>query len=163
MLSVCQSPLDRALLTLLASTGLRASECCQLRVSDIDFQDRCLRVRLAKGGKTRRVGLPDRVIEAVQVWLESHPDPSPEAWLFRNRLGESLDRHGLYKRLERLGKMAGVKVSPHALRRAFVTINAGKGRPLVYLQKACGHSDIKTTMGYCLTTEAETVEAMKHW
>ncbi len=70
---------------------------------------------------------------------------------------------GFYQRLERLGTKAGVKVSPHALRRAFVTINANKGRPLQMLQMACGHSNITTTRSYCLTSENEVIEAMKGW
>jgi integrase len=69
----------------------------------------------------------------------------------------------IYNRLKRLGKEAGVTVSPHALRRCFVTLNANKGRPLQMLKHACGHSDIKTTMGYCMTTEQEVIEAMKEW
>jgi len=74
-----------------------------------------------------------------------------------------MGRSGLLQRVERLGQLACVKVSPHALRRAFVTINANKGRPLVILQRSCGHSDIKTTMSYCLTAEQEVIEAMKGW
>jgi site-specific recombinase XerD len=54
-------------------------------------------------------------------------------------------------------------VNPHALRRAFVTINVKKGRPLRYLQIACGHNSIVTTETYCQTQEQEVVDAMKEW
>jgi len=74
-----------------------------------------------------------------------------------------MTRTDLYHRLHRLGRKVGVDVSPHMLRRAFVTINANKGRPLPMLQIACGHSDIKTTRNYCQTTEQEVIEAMKEW
>ena len=74
-----------------------------------------------------------------------------------------MDRYGIRVRLKKLGTKAKVDVTPHALRRAFVTINANKGRPLPMLQIACGHSDITTTRSYCMTTEDETIEAMKNW
>jgi integrase len=66
-------------------------------------------------------------------------------------------------RLEKLALKTGIPVTPHALRRAFVTINAYKGRPLPMLQIACGHSDITTTRSYCMTSEDETIEAMQNW
>lgn len=66
-------------------------------------------------------------------------------------------------KLSRIGKRAGVHVSPHMLRRAFVTINANKGRSLVMLQMAWGHADITTTRSYCQTTEEEVIQAMKAW
>jgi integrase/recombinase XerD len=76
---------------------------------------------------------------------------------------QQMIRDGLLNRIRRIGKRAGVDVSPHALRRAFVTINANKGRSLVMLQMACGHSDIKTTRSYCKTSEEEMINAMKEW
>jgi len=74
-----------------------------------------------------------------------------------------MTRDGLLNRIRRLGKKLNIDVSPHALRRAFVTINANKGRSLVMLQMACGHSDIKTTRSYCKTTEEEVIREMKNW
>jgi integrase/recombinase XerD len=74
-----------------------------------------------------------------------------------------MTRDGLLNRIHKLGKRIGIDVSPHALRRAFVTINANKGRSLVMLQMACGHSDIKTTRSYCKTTEDEMIREMQQW
>jgi integrase len=77
--------------------------------------------------------------------------------------GRSVERYGARTRLEKLGQRIGIPVTPHALRRAFVTLNANKGRPLVMLQIACGHSDIATTRSYCLTSEDEAIQAMQGW
>jgi site-specific recombinase XerD len=74
-----------------------------------------------------------------------------------------MDRHGIQQRIQRLGLQANIAVNPHALRRAFVTINANQGKPLVMLQMACGHNDIATTRSYCMTTEDEVVLAMADW
>ncbi len=156
--------LDQELtIRLLATTGVRASEFCALKISDLDLEHRCLTVQRGKGGKRRKVGLNNTVIDLLQRYLESRRPYKHEDFLFLNRFGQKMERDGLLNRLRRLGRLADVKVSPHALRRAFVTINANKGRSLVMLQIACGHSDIKTTRSYCQTTEDEVIQAMKDW
>lgn len=162
LLEASQSALERLIVILLSQTGLRVNEAANLRIEDIDFENKVLTVRLAKWGKTRRVGLSTAVISAIQTYLSFRPKVK-EDWLFINRNGERMDRFGIRNRLDRIGDRVKVKVTPHALRRAFVTLNANKGRPLVMLQIACGHNDIATTRSYCMTTEDETIEAMQGW
>jgi len=164
LLGVCDTPLDKLIIILLSSTGLRATEACELKLDDIDLAKRYLVVRIGKGGKTRMVGLTENCVQAIIEYRESKLGSSKRCpYLLKDKDGWQMCRNGLYQRIERLGKLADVKVSPHALRRAFVTINANKGRPLQMLQMACGHSDIKTTMSYCRTTEQEVIDAMKGW
>jgi len=161
LISVCKRPLDRLIIILLASTGLRASEACSLKLRDIDLQERKIHLYKGKWGKSRRVGITEGLYEALMEYLKLRETLNPNDPLLINQDGQPMDRSGIYKRLQKLGRKAGVQVSPHALRRAFVTINVGNGIPLVYLQLACGHSDIKTTRDYCQTSEDEVIEAMK--
>lgn len=162
LLAACEMPLDRLLLLLLSQTGLRASEAAGLKLDDLHLEKRYLVITRAKWGKTRRVGLTQVAIEAIQAYLplRQHPE-SPSLMTKIN--GKPMDRNGIITRIYKLGRKAGVPVSPHALRRSFVTINANKGRPLPMLQIACGHSNITTTRSYCMTSEDETIEAMKDW
>lgn len=162
LLEVCSKPLDRLLIILLSQTGLRVSEAASLKLNDVDLEKKILTVRIAKWGKTRRVGLSEEVVIAIKEYLPERPKASKE-WLMLNSRKEQINRYGIRTRLEKLGQQAKVPVTPHALRRAFVTINVNKGRPLVMLQIACGHSDITTTRSYCMTTEDETIEAMQGW
>jgi len=162
LISNSQDDLDRLLVILLSHTGLRASEACGLKMNDIHLEGRYLTVRYAKWGKTRRVGLPGRVIDAITNYCRIRPDTSSE-YLLLNKKSSQMDRHGIQQRIQRLGLRANVVVNPHALRRAFVTINANMGKPLVMLQIACGHNDIATTRSYCMTTEDEVVSAMADW
>ncbi len=162
LLAVCETLQDRLIITLLAHTGLRASEACALLWNDVDFEKGCLIVKLGKGNKTRRMGITTVLLNAFKAHREDTLKKST-GHVFTNRDGHPMNRNGLYQRLERLGIKAKVKVSPHALRRAFVTINANKGRPLPILQRSCGHSDVRTTMSYCMTSEQEVIEAMKGW
>ena len=163
LLAVTQTVEECLIVAFLTETGLRVSEACALKMKDIDLENQCLTVQLAKWGKSRRVGLSPNALAVIQVYLQDHPKGTPDEFLFLNKKGKRMDRHGLYQRLERIGKRAGVDVSPHALRRAFVTINANKGRPLPMLQLACGHNDIGTTRSYCMTTEEEVIAAMRDW
>lgn len=162
LLNACKDPLDHLIVILLSQTGLRATEAISLKLDDLNLEKRILTVRQAKWGKSRRIGLSSSTIETLQAYLPLRPS-HPEGWVFINVKGQQMQRHGLLMRLRRLSRLTGIKVTPHALRRAFVTINANKGRPLAMLQIACGHSDITTTRSYCMTTEDEAIEAMQGW
>ena len=161
LMSVCKKTSDLLIVILLASTGLRASEACHLKVSDVDFESGKMIVRLGKGGKTRRVGMTESLQTILLRSLNERGNVKAEDPLFLSRTNTPIDRNGLYKRLQKLGRKAGVLVTPHALRRAFVTLNVAANIPLVFLQIACGHADIKTTRSYCQTSEDEVIEAMK--
>jgi integrase len=162
LLKACHSLDDTVMVSLLAFTGLRVSEACALCWADADLVLGHLVVRRGKGGKERKLGLNGQLLELLSQTKEDQ-EPSSEASILRDESGRSMTRHTLYKKLVKLGSKAGVSVTPHALRRAFVTINAAKGRPLPILQRSCGHGDIKTTMLYCRIAEEEVINAMKGW
>jgi excisionase family DNA binding protein len=159
----CDTPHEWVLLHLLAHTGIRASELCSLTLADIDLEKGAITIELGKGGKKRRIGLSKAALDAIALFLAKCPPTSATSPLFLNGHGVAFNRYNLYQLLQKIGDRAKVKISPHALRRAFVTINANKGRPLQMLQIACGHSKITTTMGYCRTSEQEVIDAMKVW
>ena len=158
--NACKTTSERVTISLLAYTGLRATEACQLNIDDIDWASNSLIVRKGKGGKSRRVGLNKALITVLNRYLQEHPNSEA---LILNHERKRQTRHGLCRQVERIGKRVGHHVTPHVLRRAFVTINANKGRPLQMLQMACGHSNIKTTRDYCLTSEQEVINAMQEW
>ena len=163
LLEHCNKPIETALLIVLTSTGLRASELCNLKLSDINLETRVFTAFDRKAGKTTTLGLTAMAVSTLKEYRESLPTWIDSPNVFVDEAGKPMSRLAIYNRLKRLGQRAGIAVHPHALRRAFVTINANKGRPLQMLQIACGHSSIKTTMDYCRTSEQEVIEAMKGW
>jgi integrase len=163
LIAHCDKPMNRVLVILLSNAGLRVSEVAHLKHGDIDLENRVLTIQLAKWGKTPRVGITERLLTVLSTYLSSVPIKNPKTPLFLKQNGKPMDRYGIAIRLETLAHKSGIPVTPHALRRAFVTINAHKGRPLPMLQIACGHSDITTTRSYCMTSEDETIEAMQNW
>ncbi len=156
--------LSKTLITFLANTGLRASECCNLKLEDVSLINRTVYVKLGKGKKNRMVGLTDKALSVLTPYLEMRLKIQTKLEnFFINRAGTAFNNQSLAKRIKRLGKQINLDISPHALRRSFVTINVNQGKPLVHLQIACGHSDITTTRNYCMTSQNEVIEAMKGW
>ncbi len=162
MEAACKNIYEKTVVIVLSQTGIRSGEFCNLRCEDIDLENRVLYIRKAKWGKTRKVALTRKAAETLQAYLEEHPR-KPKDRMFLNSLDKPLHRDGLINRLRRIGQRVGVHAHPHAMRRAFVTINIAKGRSIVDIQVLCGHTRISTTREYCQTTNDDAVSRMKDW
>jgi integrase/recombinase XerD len=144
---------DRALLELLYATGLRVSELLSLRITDVDLENRVLRV-YGKGSKERLVPFGEMArIALIRYMKESRPLLALKGinpYLFLNRRGERLSRVGFWKILRKYAKMAGIfsKVHPHILRHTFATHLLLRGCDLRSLQELLGHSSPATTKVY---------------
>lgn len=151
-----------SLIALMGFTGLRNSEVCKLRLVDVDFDKGNIVVADGKGGKTRKVGLPERIAPLLKLYLKHRPETLAQTF-FVGATGQPLDRDLVIKRLGRLSRSAGIKVGAHMLRRTFATRTAHRGVPLDKLQVVLGHADIQTTRGYVQTCDHEVVQEMRHW
>lgn len=157
--------LSKVLIQLMANTGMRVSEVAKLKLNDIDLDSRVIFIWLTKMNKNRRVGIVDSLFDLLHEYLklrlklfrDNHDN------FFLSSKGTPLSRKSIGQKLSRLSKSMSYDLSPHMLRRYFVTSNVNKGKPLVHLQILCGHSDISTTRSYCKTTEDEVLEMMKSW
>ena len=143
---------DVAILELLYSSGLRATELCDLKLRDVNGSVGCVRV-LGKGMKERIVPLGRAAIEAISRYVnDSRPqfDKRRSERLFLSRTGKPMDRIGLWMLVEKYGRKAGLlnAISPHTLRHCFATHLIGGGADLRIVQELLGHSDISTTQVY---------------
>jgi len=134
-----------ALVCLLAFNGLRISEAVAAEVGDLGFErgHRTLRVQ-RKGGKAATIPLAPRTVAAVAL-LIGDCEQGP---IFATRTGRAMDRHAAWKVIRRLGRAAGLELSPHGLRHAFVTNALDAGVPLHVVQDGAGHADPRTTQRY---------------
>jgi integrase/recombinase XerC len=146
---------DRALLELLYATGMRVSELTGLDLSDLDLNERVVRV-LGKGGKERLVPFGKHARNALHEYfpareglLARSKQPAAEA-VFLNRFGGRLSDRSVRRLLDRAIVRAGVlyNVSPHALRHTFATHLLTGGADLRSIQELLGHSSLSTTQGY---------------
>lgn len=114
---------DEAIIRLLADTGLRASECINLTVADVDLTDMVLTVRRGKGGKGRRVPFHAEAAQAVDRYKRVRKlhrlAGEPNLWL--GDRGRLLAYNGLYWALGERAKAAGIEhFHPHMLRHTSV-------------------------------------------
>ena len=119
--------LDLAAFYLLWQSGIRVSELEDLCLSDIDLTAGIAHIRAAKGLKDRTVYLTERVVEAIEQYLEVRgPALSDHLFIYRHK---PLSKDYVRGRLKTAGKRLGFKVTPHMLRHTF-------GRPFGRLVNA---------------------------
>lgn len=150
---------DETLFLLLYGGGLRVSEACGLRVRDIDFAGRVLRI-LGKGRKERLVALPARAVEALRRKTREHALGADD-WIWGER---PLDPRAAYEKIRALARAAGLlrPLHPHALRHSFATHLLSGGANLRTLQELLGHASLVATQKYTQVSMddlARTLEA----
>lgn len=154
---------NKAMFELLYATGVRVSELCSLKVSDVHLQMGFIRC-LGKGNKERIIPLGHIASDAIQMYLqESRPvlvRKQLQENLFVNHHGRQLSRQGFWKVLKQLTKDARIekKVSPHTLRHSFATHLLENGADLRAVQEMLGHADISTTQIYTHVTKVRMRE-----
>ncbi len=156
-----KNPLHRAVILLLAHTGLRASELCALRLGDVVLSERKgkLIVR-GKGEKVREVPLNAEAREALQEWLAARP-AAPEDHLFIGRRGP-LTASGVWRIVAQYARKAGLDgVHPHMLRHTFATrLLREAGADLVTVAELLGHESLNTTARYTRPSEKDLEAAV---
>ena len=153
-LSTVEGQRDRCLIELLYSCGLRVSEVCALRLSDLFFDEGFVRV-IGKGDKQRVVPISPRAMHEVHNWLDARADiavkPEDEDVLFVSaRRGRRLSRVTVFHNIKQHVAAAGIdkSVSPHTFRHTFATHLLEGGASLPAIQAMLGHEDIGTTEIY---------------
>ena len=161
---------NRALLSMLYGCGLRVSEACALRLSDLHFVEGYVRIA-GKGDKERLVPLARHVADALHDWLadreaiDIRPGESDMVFLSFRR-GRHLSRFMVFVVVRRLAEAAGIQktISPHTFRHTFATHLLEGGANLRAIQAMLGHEDIATTQVYThLDLRALRTEVEEHF
>jgi integrase/recombinase XerD len=144
---------DKAMIEVMYSAGLRVSELCGLRISDIHFDQGYLRC-VGKGNKERLVP----VGEEAMNWLEGYINQARKTmlggqqcdYLFVTNRADGMTRQAFWHIIKRHAKKAGItkELSPHTLRHAFATHLLNHGADLRVVQLLLGHADLSTTQIY---------------
>ena len=145
---------DRAIIEVLYGCGLRISELCNLRISQLYLEDKYIRVK-GKGSKERLVPIEGVAIDRVREWLVTRMGykvkPSEEDYVFVSLTrGRRLSRISLFVYIKDYAERAGIKknISPHTFRHSFATHLLEGGASLRAIQMMLGHEDISTTEIY---------------
>ena len=140
---------DRAILELLYSCGLRVSELCNLKLSDMNFGEGYIRV-IGKGDKQRLVPISNIARERICIYKEQRKAPDGEDTLFINNRGSQLTRVMIFTLLKQAAQRAGInkKISPHTFRHSFATHLLAGGANIRQVQELLGHENTLTTEIY---------------
>lgn len=159
--------LNYTLIATLGFTGLRASELCNLKLLDVDLVNKKIFVYLGKGKKNRYVGICNRLYDYLVNYLKLRPRTNLENFFVTTvRLSNEpvpFTPATLLRKVKRLSRRIGIEVNVHGLRRTFATVAANSGKPINIISLALGHTDLKTTQGYLMTTQDEVVRQMQGW
>lgn len=137
---------DRAILELLYSSGLRASELCDLTLED--FAGDQIRVKCGKRAKTRTIPITPEAAKWINEYIEKHRGREP-GYLFVTKLGRQLRRQLLCAIVGDYARKIGLRgVTTHTLRHACATHLLDQGADLRLIQEVLGHSSIASTQRY---------------
>lgn len=130
---------DAALILFLYASGMRISECLNMRLEDIE--ETWLRVRHGKGDKERMIPIAKEALMLLDAYLKAVPFEKKEIWL--NYQGTPLSRISAFKITHKY-----LGVSPHVLRHSYATGLILGGADLRVVQELLGHASLLTTQVY---------------
>jgi len=150
---------DYCLIQMCFLHGLRVSELCGMRLSDIDLVGRSVYVRRLKNSLSTQHPLFDAELPALMRWLKVRRRwrEADSDWLFLSQKGGPLSRHQVRLLLRRYGELGGVSISayPHMLRHGCGYALADLGRDTRLIQDYLGHRNIRHTVIYTATNNVK--------
>ena len=146
-----------AILEVLYATGTRVSELINIKLEDINFKEKQIKV-LGKGNKERIVFLGEYAVDALQDYLNDgylFLNRYNLDYVFLNHLGNKITRRGIEDILTKLIKKTSIdkKKSPHMIRHSFATHLLNEGCDLESVQEMLGHESISATAIYTHVTD----------
>ncbi len=144
---------DALILEMIYSTGIRVSELVNMKLEDINFSNRQIKI-LGKGNKERYVMYGEVCENLLRDYLrKSRPELSKgrnNSYLFLNNLGNKLSERGIELIFSNIIKKSGLKIhlTPHTLRHTFATHLLNEGADLKSVQELLGHENLSTTQIY---------------
>lgn len=157
---------DDALFELIYSCGLRISEACELKLSNVHLDEKLILVH-GKGDKERLVPFGDRALKKLELYMKevrpalTHGRNVSE--FFVNYRGEPITRKGVWKRFKELETLSGITAKVHTLRHSFATHLLSGGADLRSVQELLGHSDLSTTTIYTHVSDEQLAMAHKKY
>lgn len=144
---------NAAIIETLYGCGLRVSELCNLKLSDLYLKEEFIKVN-GKGNKQRLVPISPRAIHELKLYFnwrnEGLIKKDFEDYVFISRFGKNISRIMVFHIIKKLAEAAGIKkiISPHTLRHSFATHLLEGGANLRAIQAMLGHESIGTTEIY---------------
>ena len=154
---------DIAVIELLFATGIRISELCSLKPSDVDLKNNSILI-YGKGAKERIIHIsnPD-VISALECYQHTfQTDIDTCGYFFVNRLQKKLSDQSVRFMIKNYTKLANIDhhITPHMFRHSFATLLLEQDVDIRYIQQILGHSSISTTEIYTHVSQIKQKETL---
>ena len=151
------------LIDFMYSTACRVSELCDVRVSDLDFEEDFVKL-FGKGSKQRIVPIGSELKINLSKYLKFRDDlNTQEPYLFLSKNMNQLDRSAIFRIIKKSATLSdnALSVHPHTLRHSAATHMLEAGCDLRTLQELLGHTSVSTTKIYTKLTKEFLVEIFK--
>lgn len=146
---------DLAMIHLLRNSGMRRAELADLSIADLDLDSRSVRIGAGKNNAYRAVYLPDHTCQVLRQWLDLYQPPTSENPLFVRAIrGGHLSKYRIAGQaaavvLKSRAEQAGIEMlTPHDLRRSYISDLFDQGVDVATIAKIVGHTDITITITY---------------
>lgn len=159
LLSSLDNKKSKLMISLMYACGMRVSELVNLKIKNLNFDEKIGYIKKAKGRKDRIFNIPESLSKELKKYVEQHKSGSE--YLFSNPTnGERLSTRNIQKIVQTATKKAGIQkdVHPHTLRHSFATHLLENGVDIRKIQELLGHADLSTTQIY---THISTEELKK--
>lgn len=144
---------DRLVMEFLFGTGMRLSELLQVRVDDVDFYRKQVRVH-GKRNKQRLIPMTETLIGVIKQYMDTWETPARDdmaaAPLIRTDRGGAAYPKMIYRIVQKYLSLLSTqtKRSPHVLRHTFATSMLDNGADLNAIKELLGHADLSATQVY---------------
>ncbi len=155
-----------AIIELLYGAGLRVSELASIKASDIDFNERTIRV-MGKGRKERIAPFNEEALKSLNSYLEIRSnlakEDKPSDIIFLNKSGTPLNVRSIQRLTRFISLKAGIirKATPHTMRHSYATHLLEAGASIKTVKELLGHASIAATQKYTHLTMEKLAEMYK--
>lgn len=140
------------------NTGLRVSEVCNIKLTDIDMANCSVNVK-CKGNKCRTTYFTAKLKKDLEIYLGEY---EPYIFLFESGRGKQYSRRGIYEIVQNAYKLAGIKgMTVHSLRHTVATLVYEKTKDILVVKEVLGHESIESTMIYTHVSNEAVRDAVR--
>ena len=145
---------NKTIISCFINTGIRLNELLELKVEDIDLNNKVLTVN-RKGGYIQQLPLNNELQLQLTRFINRYVSNSNNKLLFQSKNGNRLNPADIHYILKRVGNN---KITPHSLRRYFASKLIKEGVPLIYISRMLGHKDIQLTNKFYLEVKTQDIK-----
>jgi integrase/recombinase XerD len=157
-----QPHLVKTILTTLFYTGMRISECVNLKLKDVYLKDGIITVRNTKNKRDRQIPIHQKLLPVLNEYCIKWRKPSSLPYLFISRNMGRVSPDYVNRILRSTAQRLGWKkhVTCHIIRHSFASSLVSRNVSIVNIQKLLGHTDLSTTSVYTHTNLSDLIKAV---